>query len=406
MMMTLRKQVHQKKYGAAEVALLLDITTRNLWPKRKQGRLSRHKHSRLPRHEDYRLYVLSPHSKFWTHLQDAIHTPLILIVYFLSRGSLIPEEHCALRMHFLIIVLFCAGLVKGPPPWLSFEIPRDLRLKHLLQAPSTASFPCQYSYDKIFKGPDSPCTSHPLPERSHMDSARVQFLVRGPDKLCEGGSMCSVKVGSRVQAEVSLSAALPILGLSLAQCSLSPSSDPFNNFHIPLLVDDCPVAVGVSLTLVPPKPCTKALPMKSFSFQLGPFYNNSIQFLHCRVQFCSKETLCSSTETMAIPECRIPNDHCDQLTAPPLFLNPELQRTVTQPLLVTISGPSRPLLHPSTGHKKPSPPARREYGVQGVGVVAVVGVTLCSFFIGSLLTAGLWCIHIKTSPDYQVTPSS
>ncbi|XP_075061943.1 transforming growth factor-beta receptor type 3-like protein [Mixophyes fleayi] len=259
-------------------------------------------------------------------------------------------------MHLLIIMLFCAGLVKGPPPWISLEGPRALRLKQLSQTPAPFPVTCQYPYNKQLKGPEYPCTSHMVSERSLMDSAIVQFLVRGPDKRCEGGRMCSMKVGSRVQAEVSLSAAPPALGLYLPLCTLSPSSDPFNYSHIPLLVDDCPAAVGVALTLVPPKPCTKVLPTKSFSFQLGPFYNNSIQFLHCRVQLCLKETLCStSTETKTFPECQVPNDPCNHFTAPPLFLRPEFHRTVTQPLLVTITGPTRPLLHPSTGEYPHSP---------------------------------------------------
>lgn len=37
-----------------------------------------------------------------------------------------------------------------------------------------------------------------------------------------------------------------------------------------------------------------------------------------------------------------------------------------------------------------------EYSVQEVGVVAVIGVSLCSFFLGIMLTIGLWCIHKKT----------
>ncbi|XP_077118571.1 transforming growth factor-beta receptor type 3-like protein isoform X2 [Ranitomeya variabilis] len=231
-----------------------------------------------------------------------------------------------------------------------------------------------------------PCTS----EGNVWDSVVVQLVVRGPDKQCEHGSMCSVKVGSKLQIEVSLSAAPPSLGLSLALCSLSPSSDPYNYSHTLLVVNGCPAEAGVSLAMVPPLPCTNALLTKAFGFQLAPFYNNSIQFLHCRVQLCNREASCRGrVGSRNIPECHHTEDLCTRLGAAPLFLRPELQRTVTQPLLVTISAPTRPLVLTST-----------ESDVHGVGIAAAVGVTLSSFFVGVILTAGLWCIHGRTG-DYN-----
>lgn len=118
-------------------------------------------------------------------------------------------------------------------------------------------------------------------------------------------------------SQVSLSTAPPSLGLSLALCSLSPSSDPFNYSHTLLVVNGCPADVGVSLMMAPPLPCTKALLTKAFSFQLAPFYNNSIQFLHCRVQLCYKETSCSGGGgSKNIPEVSV---LCSSFPCPLLF---------------------------------------------------------------------------------------
>ncbi|XP_056426746.1 transforming growth factor-beta receptor type 3-like protein isoform X2 [Hyla sarda] len=255
--------------------------------------------------------------------------------------------------------------------------------------------------DTTLKEREFPCAS----ENNIWDSAVVQLLVRGPEKNCEHGNMCSVKVGSKLHIEVSLSTAPPSLGLSLALCSLSPFSDPFNFSHTLLVVNGCPADLGVSLTMAPPLPCTKALLMKSFSFQLAPFYNSSIQFLHCRVQLCNKETSCSAG-SRNIPECHNTEDLCPRLSAAPLFLGPELQRTVTQPLLVTISAPTRPPLQPKTGHKKLPVAESQESAVHGVGVAAAFGVTISSFFFGVMLIAGLWCIHSKTAPKAPVTQTS
>ncbi|KAM4036646.1 transforming growth factor-beta receptor type 3-like protein [Anomaloglossus baeobatrachus] len=311
-------------------------------------------------------------------------------------------------MHLVIIMFLCIGIVKGPPPWLNLDVSRAFRLKHLSQTPSPALIPvtCRYPNDKmdsILKEKEFPCTS----EDNIWDSVVVQLVVRGPDKKCEHGSMCSVKVGSKLQIEVSLSAAPPSLGLSLALCSLSPSSDPYNYSRTLLVVNGCPADAGVTLSKVPPLPCTNTLLTTTFSFQLAPFYNNSIQFLHCRVQLCYRETSCKgSAGSRNIPECHNTKDLCTRVSAAPLFLRPELQRTVTQPLLVTISAPTRPLVLSSTGQKKVHASDHQESAVHGVGVAAAVGVTLSSFFVGVILTAGLWCIHSKMVPITQVSQTS
>ncbi|KAM3926824.1 transforming growth factor-beta receptor type 3-like protein [Leptodactylus fuscus] len=311
-------------------------------------------------------------------------------------------------MYILLIMFLCVGLVKGPPPWLNPDISRTLRLKYLSQTPAPFPARCRYPNDNMdTKERKFPCTL----ENNLLDSVVVQLLVRSPDKQCEHGSMCSVKVGSKLQVEVSLSAAPPPLGLSLALCSLSPSSDPFNYSHTLLIVNGCPADVGVSLTMVPPLLCHKDLLTKTFSFQLAPFYNNSIQFLHCRVQLCYEETSCSvGAGSRTIPVCQETQEHCTHIHAAPLFLRPELQRTVTQPLLVTISAPSRPLVRASTGRNRLPVSQPQELAIPRVGIAGAVGVTVSSFFVGVILTAGLWCIHGRTgdygllcfSPPYNV----
>ncbi|MEE6526213.1 hypothetical protein FKM82_026699, partial [Ascaphus truei] len=229
--------------------------------------------------------------------------------------------------------------------------------------------------------------------------------VRGPEVQCERGGVCSVSAWSRVQAEVSLSPAPPSLGLSLLLCFLSPSSDPLTSSHIPLLVGGCPAAVGVTLPLAPPPPCSLTSPTRSFSFQLRPFYNHSIQFLHCRLELCARDTLLCrglrSPEVTATPKCPPQDDPCTGLSPHPSVPRMLFLRTVTQPLIVTIPAHSDSPIHPSAGHRKsprplPPPPVRTERRTQGVGVVAAVGVTLCAFVIGVLLMAGLWFIQSKT----------
>lgn len=308
-------------------------------------------------------------------------------------------------MQLLILITLCLRMVQGPPPWL-----RSFHLKKFPQAVPSESFSttCQNVHNHTSSAlGGSLCMSMEVSGHSLVDSAAVQLLVRGPDKQCEHGGICSMKVGSQVQAEVSLSAAPPSLGLSLTLCSLSASSNPFNQSHIPLLVNDCPYSAGVTFTLVTPKPCIKTPPRKSFSFQLDHFYNSSIQFLHCRVELCLQGTQCdTSTGVTKLPQCRIPGVPCTLFSASPSFLKPVFHRTVTQPLLVTISASSRNPLQSLPGYKRSPLSTGREYSVQEVGVVAVIGVTLCSFFLGMMLTIGLWCIHKKTVPTSQGTQSS
>ncbi|XP_072005209.1 transforming growth factor-beta receptor type 3-like protein [Engystomops pustulosus] len=327
-------------------------------------------------------------------------------------GSLILQDcFCVFPfrdMSALIILYLCVGLVRGPPPWLNPAVSRAFRLKHLSQTPSPSPIliTCRYPNNKFItalKEREIPCPS----EDNLLDSVAVQLLVRGPERPCEHGSMCSVKVGSKLHVEVSLSAAPPSIGLSLALCSLSPSSDPFDYSHTLLVVNGCPADVGVSLTLAPPLVCTKTLMTKTFDFQLAPFYNSSIQFLHCRVQLCSRKTSCDvSGSPRNIPECDNTEELCTRMSAAPLFLRPELQRIVTQPLVVTISAPTRPVWRSGTGVKKLPVFQHQEPTVHGVGIAGAVGVTVSSFFIGMILTAGLWCIHSKTAAITQRTPAS
>ncbi|KAM4747781.1 transforming growth factor-beta receptor type 3-like protein [Rhinophrynus dorsalis] len=315
------------------------------------------------------------------------------------------------RMQLLLSLSLCAGLLTGPPLLLSFEVPRDLRLAQLSQIPPPSA-PCHY--DKmaaIPRGTEPPCKSPVHLDRSLKATTVAQLQVHGPAVHCESGGVCSVSMGSRVQVEVSLPSAPPYLGLSLSLCALSPSSDPFNSSQLPLLVGGCPVSVGVSLSLVPHPPCS--MPMKNFSFHLGPYYNNSIQFLHCRVDLCMQDPqLCrgmKSLGSMNIPKCPILDDPCKSFSHPSPEQKTLYLRTVTQPLIVNIPAPSIPFLKFSaahkTAHKSPLPPLSTctEERVQGIGVAAVVGVTLCSFFIGILLMAGLWFIHRKTVPVSPVT---
>ncbi|KAG8441253.1 hypothetical protein GDO86_006840, partial [Hymenochirus boettgeri] len=245
---------------------------------------------------------------------------------------------------------------------------------------------------------ESPCTSLAGLERSFRDSTVAKIQVHGHGIHCERGGLCIVSIGNRIQAEVSLSPAPSYLGFFLSLCSLSPSSDPFNQSSIPLLVNGCPAAKNVSLPLAPPAQCTPR--MKNFTFRLGPFYNHSIQFLHCHVVLCTRESvLCHDMDTERgpnLPKCPISDGPCT--SSSPLATKTEAPytRTVTQPLIVTIPVASHPLVPPRDGKRSTWILLEKGQQTQGVSLEAVIGITLCSFVIGVTLTAGLWFIHSKT----------
>ncbi|XP_063302397.1 transforming growth factor-beta receptor type 3-like protein [Pelobates fuscus] len=295
------------------------------------------------------------------------------------------------------------------PPWFNFDVPRGLTWEQRLQTPPSTPLPVTCNHgkkDELLQGSKPPCITHGALERALRAAVRLQ--VRGPEVQCERGGVCSVSVGSRVQVEVSLSSSSPSLGISLSQCSLSPSSDPFNNSHLPLLVGGCPVEVGVTLQLNPSLPCSKDVPVRSFSFLLGPFYNNSIQFLHCRVGVCLLETFCRGMKRVgssALPKCSIPHNSCASITPSSSFAKSLFLRTVTQPLIVTIPSPYSvfyPNIVPRKSFRSPHPTPAEQRG-QGIGMEAVAGVTLCSFVIGVMLSAGLWYIQSKTAPVSSAT---
>ncbi|XP_041443119.1 transforming growth factor-beta receptor type 3-like protein isoform X2 [Xenopus laevis] len=313
-----------------------------------------------------------------------------------------PVSHrpsqCAWPEMYLLFYM-CAGLAAAPPPWVNIEVPQALQLS---ETPHLAKSSVMCHHDKmaaIPQGDDSPCKSRLGLEHS-LRASVAKMQVRGPAVHCERGGVCSVTMGSRVQVEVSLASAPPYLGLFLSLCALSPSSDPFNHSQQPLLANGCPLKPDVSLFLTPPTPCYT--PAKNFSFRLGPFYNHSIQFLHCHVAFCVQDpSLCRDGGTN-IPKCPIPDGTCSSISPPLLKTMAHYVRTVTQPLIVTIPVASNSLLQPRAGHKTAPLPTHAEPGVQGVSIAAAVGVTLCSFVIGVMLTAGLWLIHSKTAPASPV----
>eukprot|EP00079_Xenopus_tropicalis_P018083 XP_004918905.1 PREDICTED: transforming growth factor-beta receptor type 3-like protein isoform X1 [Xenopus tropicalis] len=253
-------------------------------------------------------------------------------------------------MHLLFYMGLCTGLVAAPPPWVSIEVPQALQLS---ETPHLAKSSVMCHHDKmaaIPQGAESPCKSHPGLEHS-LRASVAKMQVRGPAVHCEREGVCSVSMGNRVQAEVSLASAPPYLGLFLSLCALSPSSDPFNHSQLPLLANGCPVKPDVSISLAPPTPCST--PMKNFSFRLGSFYNNSIQFLHCHVAICVQDPfLCRGINSDGgpnIPKCPTPDGMCSSFSPPLLKMKAHYVRTVTQPLIVTIPVASNSLLQPRAG---------------------------------------------------------
>ncbi|KAG7459316.1 hypothetical protein MATL_G00209330 [Megalops atlanticus] len=228
---------------------------------------------------------------------------------------------------------------------------------------------------------------------------------------------CVIMADNRVYVEVSV-AGMIREGVEVHSCVVSPLSDPQANPGWPVIQDGC--AFDPSLTLSPEvgggvrtrvreetvkeevrgergeaeegRPADRV----RFSFVLRPVYNNSIQFLHCRLRQCEEG-----------PQRVTSHDGCRHGPAlPTLIAKPRNQqckyRTLSRPMLVTQSLGLARLLAPSAGQRAHKPnlkplsklsPAKNSTGVD---TGPVVGIVFAAFLIGISLMGALWCIYTHT----------
>ncbi|XP_036408044.1 transforming growth factor beta receptor type 3 [Megalops cyprinoides] len=228
---------------------------------------------------------------------------------------------------------------------------------------------------------------------------------------------CVIMADNRVYVEVSVTGMIRE-GVEVHSCVVSPLSDPQANPGWPVIQDGC--AFDPSLTLSPEvagrvrarvgeetvkeevrgergeaeegRPADRV----RFSFVLRPVYNNSIQFLHCRLRQCEEG-----------PQRVTSHDSCHHGPAlPTLIAKPRNQqckyRTLSRPVLVTQSFGLARLLAPSAGqraHKpnlKPLSKSSLAKNSTGVDTGPVVGIVFAAFLIGISLMGALWCIYTHT----------
>ncbi|KAJ8404202.1 hypothetical protein AAFF_G00339750 [Aldrovandia affinis] len=133
-----------------------------------------------------------------------------------------------------------------------------------------------------------------------------------------------------------------------------------------------------------------------FSFVLRPVYNNSIQFLHCRLRQCEAGPPGATAQGSCLGRPRLP-----MLIAQPPSQQCEY-RTLLRPILVTQPLALARYLAPSSGQKalKPSTtPLSKPSSADSSSELdtgSVVGISFAAFLIGVTLMGALWCIYRRT----------
>ncbi|XP_077695050.1 transforming growth factor-beta receptor type 3-like protein, partial [Eretmochelys imbricata] len=206
-------------------------------------------------------------------------------------------------------------------------------------------------------------------------------------------------------------------------CFLSPSSSSSPDSPYILVRGGCPAHPDVSLHPPYKGAGGQASPsgsqeLQRLSFLLRPLYNDSIQFLHCRLALCAQEPRGQAgAYGGALPKCGPQAGACtsSRVGEPG---SGRFQHTFTKPIIVTVGSLGR-ATKPTPGTDPflvPLLPAGRRGKVlkgetppaplpQGLELPTVVGIVFSAFVIGVSLTGGLWLIHSRTDPA-EVPPSS
>ncbi|XP_041091586.1 transforming growth factor beta receptor type 3-like [Polyodon spathula] len=257
---------------------------------------------------------------------------------------------------------------------------------------------------------------------------------------------CIISANSRVFVEVVVLWSEPGLGLGVQSCFLSPLSDPEGGPGWTVIAEECPQDDSVTFYSEgaggkrsspswegagrstffnqghsggqtfyaagrAPEGQGGTRDRRLFSFVLRPQYNNSVQFLHCKLTLCERGGAPPSQAGM--PRCVSLDEACTGSIAPLSVssLWGQFGRTLSKPILVTEEGELPALGLPRTaahsvGNIMGNPRAgslsvpwagpSAAYVDTGLDARVVVGITFTAFLIGVCLTAALWCIYSRT----------
>ncbi|XP_058863001.1 transforming growth factor beta receptor type 3-like isoform X1 [Acipenser ruthenus] len=263
---------------------------------------------------------------------------------------------------------------------------------------------------------------------------------------------CIISANSRVFVEVVVLWSEPGLGLGVQSCFLSPLSDPEGGPGWTVIAGECPQDDSVTFYSEgaggkrsspawegagrssffnqghsggqtfytaerAPEGRGGTRDRRLFSFVLRPQYNNSVQFLHCKLTLCERGGAPPS-HGAGMPRCVSLDEACTGSIAPlsDSSLWGQFGRTLSKPILVTQEGELPALGLPriaahSAGNIMGKPRAgslsvpwaspSAAYVDAGLDARVVVGITFTAFLIGVCLTAALWCIYSRTDVSKQ-----
>ncbi|XP_034647784.1 transforming growth factor beta receptor type 3-like isoform X7 [Trachemys scripta elegans] len=267
-------------------------------------------------------------------------------------------------------------------------------------------------------------SAEPIPDLPfHLGRVLLSLEVYSSEAFAKAQGPCTVSANSRVFVEAALAAFDPGLSFSIRLCFLSPSSSSSLDSPYILVRGGCPAHPDVSLHPPHTGAAGRALSPSSqelqrLSFLLRPLYNDSIQFLHCRLALCTQEPQGQAgAYGGALPKCGPQAGACpsSRVGEPS---SGRFQYTFTKAIIVTVGSLTRatkptpgtadpfPVPFPLAGRRgkvlKEAP--RPEQGEtlpaplpQGLELPTVVGIVFSAFVIGISLTGGLWLIHSRTA---------
>ncbi|XP_043389191.1 dual specificity mitogen-activated protein kinase kinase 7 isoform X8 [Chelonia mydas] len=262
---------------------------------------------------------------------------------------------------------------------------------------------------------------------AHVNKDILQVVLRGSRPgVAPGGSPLPARQAedSSESIEAALAAFDPWLSFSIRLCFLSPSSSSSLDSPYILVQGGCPAHPDVSLHPPHKAAAGQASPsgsqeLQRLSFLLRPLYNDSIQFLHCRLALCAQEPQGQAgAYGGALPKCGPQARACTSSSVGEPGSG-RFQHTFTKPIIVTVGSLGR-ATKPTPGTADPFlvpfPPAGRRGKVlkgetppaplpQGLELPTVVGIVFSAFVIGVSLTGGLWLIHSRTDPAEVPPPS-
>ncbi|XP_039370144.1 dual specificity mitogen-activated protein kinase kinase 7 isoform X8 [Mauremys reevesii] len=264
-------------------------------------------------------------------------------------------------------------------------------------------------------------SAEPIPDLPlHLGRVLLSLEVYSSEAFAKAQGPCTVSANSRVFVEAALAAFDPRLSFSIRLCFLSPSSSSSLDSPYTLVRGGCPAHPDVSLHpphkgAAGPALSPGSQELQRLSFLLRPLYNDSIQFLHCRLALCTQEPQGQAgAYGGALPKCGPQACPSSRVGEPG---SGRFQHTFTKPIIVTVGRLARatkptpgtdPFLvpFPLAGRRgkmlKEAP--RPEQGEtppaplpQGLELPTVVGIVFSAFIIGVSLTGGLWLIHSRTA---------